>query len=130
MDETTAKAIEDGFVTTHYGRKRWIPELQSKNRNNVEAGKRIAINTKIQGTAAEIMKIAMISLHEDIHKAGLKSRLILQVHDELIFEVVKEEMDQISNWKEKMEAIEGFRVPIKCDVEIGDSWGSLEAIRQ
>lgn len=126
MENVSNHAQENGYVTTMFGRKRPIPELQTKNKQSIEAGKRIAVNTRIQGTAAEIIKIAMNSLHKFLKTKQLNTRLLLQVHDELIFEVPDGELDEVKNLKEIMENVCDFDVPIICDVELGDSWGSLE----
>ncbi|MEE2923834.1 MAG: DNA polymerase I [bacterium] len=126
MNETSNRAMQDGYVSTMFGRKRPIAEFQTKNKQSIEAGKRIAVNTRIQGTAAEIIKIAMNSLHKFLHQQQLKSRLILQVHDELIFEMPSSELNHIIQLKEIMEKVCEFEVPIICDVELGDNWGDLE----
>ncbi len=126
MDDTSNRAMEDGYVSTMFGRKRPIAEFQIKNKQSIEAGKRIAINTRIQGTAAEIIKIAMNSLHKFIQEHRLQSRLILQVHDELIFEMPTSELNHIIHLKEIMEKVCKFEVPIVCDVELGENWGDLE----
>ena len=126
MEETSNKALEDGYVTTMFGRKRPIAEFSTKNKQSIEAGKRIAVNTRIQGTAAEIIKIAMNSLYKFIQEKQLESRLILQVHDELIFEIPSSEVEQIISFKDIMEKVCAFEVPIICDVEIGNNWGDLE----
>ena len=118
--------MEDGHVTTMFGRKRPIAEFLTKNKQSIEAGKRIAINTRIQGTAAEIIKIAMNSLYKFLQDKQLESRLILQVHDELIFEMPSSELNQIIYLKEIMEKVCEFEVPIVCDVELGNNWGDLE----
>ena len=126
MENTGNNALENGYVITMFGRKRPIPELQTKNRQSIEAGKRIAVNTSIQGTAAEIIKIAMNSLHKFIENKQLNTRLLLQVHDELIFEIPDCELEEVKSLKEIMENVCDFDVPIVCDVELGDSWGTLE----
>lgn len=126
MQETGNTALENGFITTMFGRRRPIQEFQTRNKQSIEAGKRIAINTSIQGTAAEIIKIAMNSLHRFLTLKQLQSRLILQVHDELIFEMPSSELCEIQNLKEIMEQVCNFEVPIVCDVELGSSWGDLE----
>ena len=118
--------FEDGYVSTMFGRKRPIAEFQTKNKQSIEAGKRIAVNTRIQGTAAEVIKIAMNSLHKFLQEKQLESRLLLQVHDELIFEMPVSELNYITQLKEIMEKVCEFEVPIVCDVELGENWGDLE----
>lgn len=126
MDDISTRALEDGYVSTMFGRKRPIAEFQTKNKQSIEAGKRIAVNTRIQGTAAEVIKIAMNSLHKFLQEKQLESRLLLQVHDELIFEMPVSELNYITQLKEIMEKVCEFEVPIVCDVELGENWGDLE----
>jgi len=128
MDQTREEAMDSGQVETVFGRVRTIGELKSKNKSLQEAGKRIAINSKIQGTAAELIKLAMISLDQFLKENSLKSRLLLQVHDELILEVPPEEMNSVSKFKKIMEDIYPMHVPLTCDVEAGSDWGSLEKL--
>jgi len=127
MDETSEMVLKTGEIRTMYGRLRPIPEALSKNKNFQEAGKRVAINTRIQGSAAEILKRAMIQIDKFIEKSGCKIQMLLQVHDELIFEVASDEVHQMSAIKNLMEGIEKLSVPLICDMEKGKSWGELEA---
>ena len=93
IDETIAKAERDGFVYTLLGRRRAIPELRSNQRQRRSLGERLAVNTVIQGTAADIIKVAMVRCHAALAEAGMESRLVLQIHDELLFEGPAAEMD-------------------------------------
>ncbi|MEA3223840.1 MAG: DNA polymerase I [Thermodesulfobacteriota bacterium] len=121
MENITKKAKEDGFVTTIMGRRRTIPDINSQNFNVRQAAKRIAINTPIQGSAADIIKMAMVKIHKNLK--GLKSRMIIQVHDELIFEVEHSEMEEVKAMvKTEMEQAYPLSVPVKVDVGIGDNW--------
>lgn len=121
MDNITKKAKEDGFVTTIMGRRRSIPDINSQNFNIRQAAKRIAINTPIQGSAADIIKMAMIKIHKNLK--SLKSRMIIQVHDELIFEVKQSEIKEVKAMvKTEMEQAYPLSVPLKVDIGIGDNW--------
>lgn len=121
MKEIVEKAQKDGFVTTIYGRRRPIPELFSSNYAEREFGKRIALNMPIQGSAADIIKIAMIKVRDEL--SHLNARLVLQVHDELIVECPEEEAFEVSAiLRDSMEQIAALSVPLTVDVNIGRSW--------
>ncbi len=112
-----------GHVRTIFGRKREIPQLRSKDSNVKQEGERIAINTPIQGTAADIMKFAMIDLHEKIKREQMRSKMVLQVHDELVFEVPDEEVEKISEMiRESMEGVVKLSVPLKVDLTVSENW--------
>ncbi len=120
----TARA--QGFVTTLLGRRREIPELRSGNRSLVAAGERMAINMPIQGTAADIMKIAMIRVAARVRSEGFRARLLLQVHDELLLEVPRAEVARlVPVVRETMEGALALDVPLTVDVKIGDDWESM-----
>jgi DNA polymerase-1 len=117
------EANEKGYVTTLMGRKRPIPELKSQNRNTRQQGERLAINSPIQGTAADIIKIAMIALRERFTKEALRARMILQVHDELLFELPEAELDAVKEIvRAAMEEAAHLSVPIKVDIGAGKNW--------
>ncbi len=123
MTDIVVKAKEDGYVATLFNRRRYIPELYQKNKNIVEFGKRIAMNTPIQGTAADIIKIAMNRIYNKLKQNNLKSKLIMQVHDELIMEVVPDEIDIIKEiLKNEMENVISLKVPLDVDLNVGKSW--------
>lgn len=123
MDEIIEKAKSDGYVQTLYGRKRYLPELKSSNHNMRAFGERVALNMPIQGTAADIMKIAMIRVHGALASSGLHGRLILQVHDELIAECPIEEAAQTAEiLKREMEAAASLSVPLIAEAKSGKSW--------
>lgn len=123
IDKTISECKEKGYVSTIYGRKRQIQDINSKNRNLQEAAKRAAINMPIQGTSADIIKIAMIRIHDWMKKENLASKMILQVHDELVFEVHPNELDLLKNKvKEIMESAAQLDIPLKVDIGIGKDW--------
>ena len=127
MDKVVEQAHKDGYVKTLFGRKRNIPELNNKNYLIRSSGERIALNTPIQGTAADILKMAMVKISAEMKKRNLKSKLILQVHDELVFDALNEEKDEIiSIMKEIMEHNYELNVPLKVDIEFGDNWYQLK----
>ena len=123
MDTVKADAEKNGFVTTLYGRKRTIPELKSSNFNLRSFGQRAAMNTPIQGAAADIIKLAMVRVDRRLRQEGLAARLILQVHDELIIEAPEQEREQVCILlKEEMEAAASLKVRLLADVSWGDNW--------
>ncbi len=123
MDSTIEKAKKDGYVTTVFGRRRYIPELQAKNFNLRSFGERAAMNAPIQGTAADIIKIAMVKVYNALSKKCPEAKLILQVHDELICEVPEAQAETVAQiLKEEMENAVKLSVPLRADVKIGKSW--------
>ena len=123
MKKTIEKAHIDGYVLTMFNRKRNIPELSNKNYMIRSQGERMALNTPIQGTSADIIKMAMVEVEKQFKIHGLKSKMILQVHDELIFDALKEEEEQVRNIiEEVMENICKLNVPLKVDINTGDNW--------
>jgi DNA polymerase I len=124
IDETIDQARTKGYVTTLLGRRRYIPELASSSAPVRSFGERMAINTPIQGTAADLIKMAMISIHGSLKEHGLRSRMILQVHDELIFEVPDDEVPAMKQRvRSEMEGVLELKVPIKVDLGVGLNWG-------
>jgi len=120
------QATERGYVQTLFGRKRYLPELNNRNRTIQELGKREAVNTVIQGTAADIIKIAMVSIQRKLDEHKMCSKMILQIHDELLFEVPTEELSAIrSIIVECMESAISLRAPLKVEIGVGENW--LEA---
>jgi DNA polymerase-1 len=115
-----------GYVTTLLGRKRSIPELEARNPALRGAGERMAINMPIQGTAADIMKIAMLRVAERLRADGLRARMLLQVHDELLFEVPRDEVPRLAAMvRETMESALPLDVPLTVDVKVGDDWEGM-----
>ena len=123
LDSIKEKARENGYVVTEFGRKRYIPELTASNKNVQHFGERVAMNSPIQGTAADIIKIAMIKVDEELKRSGLDARLVLQVHDELLVEAKKEQAHQVLNILVKcMENAVKFSVPLDVEANIGYTW--------
>lgn len=123
MDETIKKAHENKYVKTLFNRKRNIPELDNKNYMIRSGAERIALNTPIQGTSADIIKIAMVEASKKLKENNMKTKMILQVHDELIFDVFKDELDMVKEIvKETMEGVCKMSVPLKVDIEVGTDW--------
>jgi DNA polymerase-1 len=123
MHDIVEQGKNNGYVTTMFNRRRYLPELQSSNFNIRSFGERIAMNTPIQGSAADIIKIAMVSVHRALATHRLKSKLILQVHDELIVETYLEEKEQVSRiLKESMENAVRLGAPLSVEVKTGASW--------
>lgn len=127
MDDTVAKCEQTGYVTTLLNRRREIPEIKHRNRNIKEFGKRAAMNAPVQGSAADLIKVAMINVYNQLNKRNLKSKLILQIHDELIFNVPLEEKNEVMQIvKEQMEQALTLSVPLKVEASFGRNW--LEVI--
>ena len=123
LDQTVADAKEKGYVTTLFGRKRPVPELKSSNFMQRSFGERVAMNSPIQGTAADIIKIAMVHVDERLHREGLSARLILQVHDELIVEAPEAEAEAVCRiLEEEMRGAAELKVALEIDLHTGKSW--------
>ena len=123
LDDMVASARKEGYVATMYGRRRPIPELASSNFMQRSFGERVAMNSPIQGTAADIMKIAMIRVWERLHQEGLRSRLILQVHDELLIETLQEEEARVRViLAEEMQQAADLAVTLEVDMNVGSDW--------
>ncbi|MED4753515.1 DNA polymerase I [Brevibacillus choshinensis] len=123
MEDIVKQAKQDGFVTTLLHRRRYLPDIRSSNFNLRSFAERTAMNTPIQGTAADVIKLAMIRMQEALQEKGLKSRMLLQVHDELVFEVPQDELETMKNLvPEVMESALELQVPLKADVNFGHSW--------
>ncbi len=123
MEEIDEKAKENGYVTTIFGRRRNIPELKSANFMVRQFGSRAALNMPIQGTAADIMKMAMIEVQKKIEELGLKTKLLLQIHDELLLEVPEEEVDKVKEMlKNSMENVIKLKVPLIAEVSTANDW--------
>jgi DNA polymerase-1 len=121
------KAVEEsrkvGYTSTLYGRRRYLPDLNSDNRQRREVAERAALNAPIQGTAADIIKVAMIDVHKSLRESGLTSRMLLQVHDELVLEVVESERKEVEALvREKMSSAIDLSVPLEVSVGTGASW--------
>lgn len=123
LDHAVTHAKEEGYVVTLFGRRRPVPELSSSNFMQRSFGERVAMNSPIQGAAADIIKIAMIRVNQRLKDQKMKSRLILQVHDELLIEAYEPELDEVQNiLKEEMEHAAELKVPLEIDMHTGDNW--------
>ncbi|MBR3627682.1 MAG: hypothetical protein IKN42_02405 [Elusimicrobia bacterium] len=125
IEETKQK----GYVQTITGRIRYIPEINSSNKQIVSFGERMALNTPVQGTSADIIKIAMINVSKKLKGQNLKSKILLQVHDDLLLEVPKEEENIVINMlKYEMEHAVKLDVPLLVEVKIGSNWADLKTV--
>jgi DNA polymerase-1 len=127
MENIVKNCEQDGYVSTVLNRKRYIPTIHDKNYMVREQAKRFAMNAPIQGSGADIMKLAMIKVDQEIKKHHFKSKIILQVHDELIFDVYKEEIEEFTKVvREAMETCFTLDVPLKVDGNYADNWCDLK----
>ena len=123
IEHTIAFATTEGYVTTLFGRRRQIPELKARQRQVRSLGERLAVNTPIQGSAADIIKVAMVRAHDALRDAGLKTRVILQIHDELLFEAPEDEVEQATAIVvREMERAFPLDPPLAVDVGVGKNW--------
>jgi DNA polymerase-1 len=129
MNRTLQEGREHKYVTTLLGRRRYMPELRSPNAGVRQAGERMAINAPVQGTAADIIKIAMNRLYAEMKKRNMRSKMLLQVHDELLFEAPASEIEELSNLVcNTMEGAWQLRVPLVAEVKAGKNWGEMHPI--
>ena len=127
LDGTVAAAKRNVFATTLYGRKRHLPDILSRNANLRSFGERTAMNHPMQGTAADIIKLAMIAVDERMRDEGMESKLVLQIHDELDFEVPRAELDAMRALvKETMEGVAELSVPLVAEVSWGTNWAEAK----
>ncbi len=127
MEDIVAKAREQGYVTTLMGRRRYLPDIRHSNFNLRSFAERTAINTPIQGTAADIMKQAMIAVQQGLQAAGLTSRILLQVHDELVLEVTEDERQQVAELvRTAMEGAANLEIPLLAEVNLGRNWAETK----
>ena len=123
IQETIAEVRKTGMALTLSGRKRPIPDMHSRNPNARSFAERTAVNTPLQGTAADLIKLAMIRIDEILRQEKLETKMLLQVHDELLFESPPDEAEQVSKMvKREMENVQKLNVPLIVDVGIGDNW--------
>ncbi len=128
MEQIVLEARQKGYVETLFGRKRPLPDINSPNRTAREFAERTAINTPIQGTAADIIKLAMIRIDETLQKKNLRTRMLLQVHDELLFECPPEELEEIKEIvRQQMEGVVKLKVPLKVNLATGKNWAEAKA---
>lgn len=129
VDQTIREARSRGFVTTILNRRRYIPELLSPNRMQRQLGERLAVNTVIQGSAADLIKKAMVDIYRELSRRRYETRMVLQVHDELLFEVPRRELKTVASLiREKMETALTFNVPITVTLKAGPNWHDVERI--
>ena len=127
IDKVVTEAHDNGYVVTKFGRRRDLPEIRSTNFQRRSLAERMAMNTPIQGTAADIIKLAMIRTYKALQEAGLKSRMLLQVHDELVLEVPQEELPQVKDLlKQSMEQATELQVPLTIDINAGKNWAEAK----
>lgn len=127
--EQIGKAEKEGFVSTILGRRRYLPEINNKNLAIRQFAQRQAINTPIQGSASDLIKLAMIQIHRLLREKDLKSKMILQIHDELLFDVPEEELPKaVRLIRERMENVLRLKVPIKVDIKIGKNWSEMKEV--
>lgn len=127
MDKTVAEAREKGYVETAFGRRRSLPGIRSRNFNQRSLAERMAMNTPIQGTAADIIKLAMTAAYRRLKELGARSRILLQVHDELVLEVAEQEMEQVQALlKDTMEQVVQLSVPLSIDLHYGKNWAEAK----
>lgn len=127
LDRTKEQARDNLYVTTLLGRRRYVPEIRSSNRQVREAAERMAVNAPVQGTSADIIKVAMIRIYEEMHSRHLESRMVLQIHDELLFEVPDEELTTLSKVvRTLMQGAVELTVPLKVDLKSGPNWADMK----
>jgi DNA polymerase-1 len=123
MDKSVATAREKGYATTILGRRRTLRDINSRNATARQTAERDAINTPIQGSAADLIKVAMVNVERAISAAGLRSKMVLQIHDELVFDAPKEEVDELKTIiRREMTSAIDFGVPLEVDIGVGDNW--------
>jgi len=129
IDAQIKKAQSEGFVTTLLGRRRYIPEINNKNMGIRQFAQRQAVNTPIQGTASDLIKLAMIKINAQIKTKTLKAKMILQIHDELVFDLPVLELNLLTGLvKDEMENVMKLDVPIKVDMKKGDNWLQMQEL--
>jgi DNA polymerase-1 len=127
LDNCLARAEKDGYVTTLLRRRRYVPELSNKNYTTREFGRRIAVNTPIQGSSADLIKLAMLAIQQELKRGRWRAAMLIQIHDELLFEVDRAQADDFSAMvRSKMETIQSLRVPLKVYCKFGENWGVIE----
>jgi DNA polymerase-1 len=123
MERTRQEARELGYVQTVFGRRLWLAEIQSPNGPRRQAAERAAINAPMQGTAADLIKMAMISVDAKLQEKAMRSQMIMQVHDELVFEVADDEIDDLTQLvRDAMLNVAQLAVPLEVDIGVGENW--------
>jgi DNA polymerase-1 len=130
MDHTLREGREHGYVSTLLHRRRYMPELRSRNGGLRQQAERMAINAPVQGTAADIIKIAMNRLHDELNTRKLRAKMLLQVHDELLFEVPASELGELSDLVcTTMEGAMQLSVPLRVELKSGKNWGEMQPVK-
>jgi len=130
IEKQIKRAQKEGFVTTIMGRRRYLPEINNKNQAIRQLAERQAVNTPIQGSASDLIKLAMIHIHKQIKQKNMKTKMILQIHDELVFETPEKELEEVARLiKDSMENVLKLDVPIKVDIKKGENWLEMEEFR-
>ena len=130
IEEQIKKAEEDGFVTTILGRRRYLPEIKNKNQMIRQMAQRQAVNTPIQGSASDLIKLAMVKIHEELQARKLNTRMLIQIHDELVFEVPQEELAESTDLiRDKMENVLSLKVPVRVSIKKGKNWLDMEEVK-
>jgi DNA polymerase-1 len=130
IEKQIKRAQKEGFVTTIMGRRRCLPEINNKNQAIRQLAERQAVNTPIQGSASDLIKLAMIHIHKQIKQKNMKTKMILQIHDELVFETPEKELEEVARLiKDSMENVLKLDVPIKVDIKKGENWLEMEELR-
>jgi DNA polymerase-1 len=123
MDQTRSRARTQGYVETVFGRRLWLPEMKSGSPIRRQAAERAAINAPMQGTAADLIKLAMIAVQNFLEQRKLRTMLIMQVHDELVLEVPQNDLEEVkAKVRELMQSVAKLDVPLLVDVGVGDNW--------
>ncbi|GAG21379.1 unnamed protein product [marine sediment metagenome] len=126
LETTKERARKLGYVQTVLGRRRFLPEINSYNRMIREAAERMAINAPVQGSSADIIKVAMINLHREMERRNLESKMLLQIHDELLFEVPEDEVEEMKSLvAELMPHAFELCVPVEIEIKLGKNWGEM-----
>ena len=129
MEDIVKFGIEHGYVETILKRRRYLPDLKARNKMVQSFARRMALNTPIQGSSADIIKLAMINIYEELQARQLQARLVLQVHDDLILEVPQQEVEQVvALIKDKMEHACTLKVPLEVSVKVGPNWYDMEPV--
>src|SRR5213076_2712758 len=128
IQRTIEQAERDGYVTTLFGRRRPVPEIRASNRQTRSLGERLAVNSVMQGTAADVIKVAMVAIHRRLREEGRGARLVLQVHDELLLEAPETEVSAVRELvREEMVGAYPLDPPLAVDVGVGDDWAEAKA---
>src|SRR5438067_8873960 len=128
IQRTIEQAERDGYVTTLFGRRRPVPEIRASNRQTRSLGERLAVNSVMQGTAADVIKVAMISIHRRLRDEGRAARLVLQVHDELLLEVPEKELSDVRQLvREEICGAFALDPPLAVDVGVGENWAEAKS---